>query len=334
MYRGKSIAAVVPAYNEAAQLPKVLRGMPEFVDRVVIVDDGSTDTTSEVVAQLAAADPRIEGLRLERNQGVGAARARGITAAIARKVDLIVCLDGDAQMDAGEIQNLLDPLVDGESDFTKANRLASGEAWRIMPRLRFMANAVLTLLTKIASGYWHVTDSQSGFFALTVPLAARIDFRAIYPRYGCENSLLIHLSILNARVQDVPSTPIYNVGEVSDIRLWRDWLPVVRLLVRGFFYRLIQRYVIRDFHPLVFFYMTGLALFLGSSLYLWVIIIGRIVVPRLHISETTIKLWVNTLASPMITLFDLVLLVMGLQMLFFAMWMDMQEHRDLRGGKR
>ena len=334
MYRGKQVATVVPAYNEEGQIPRVLANMPAFVDRIIVVDDASKDRTSDVAREAGRTDARVEVIRHEANRGVGGARATGIRRAVEQGVDLIVAMDGDAQMDADEIQHLLNPLVDGDADFTKANRLASGEAWRIMPRYRFMANAFLTMLTKIASGYWHVTDSQAGFFALTRDLAARIDFGAIYPRYGCENSMLIHLSVLRARVEDVPSRPVYNVGEVSKIRLWRDWFPVVRLLLHGFVYRLAQKYVIRDFHPLVFFYMTGLFLFLGSFLYLWVIAFARIVVPRMHVSQHVIDLCQNTLGSPMITLFDMVLLVMGLQMLFFAMWMDMQEHRDLRGGKR
>ncbi len=333
MYRGKRVAVVVPAYNEEAQLSRVFAGMPAFVDRTIVVDDASKDNTTAVTLEAARNDARIELVRHEVNRGVGGARASGIARAVQDGEDLIVAMDGDAQMDAGEIQNLLDPLVDGVADFTKANRLASGEAWRIMPRFRFMANAVLTMLTKIASGYWHVTDSQAGFFALTRELAARIDFGAIYPRYGCENSMLIHLSVLRARVQDVPSKPVYNVGEVSKIRIWRDWFPVVRLLIHGFFYRLAQKYIIRDFHPLVFFYLTGLLLFTGSFLYLGVIAVARAVVPRLDVSEATVNFCRYTLASPMITLFDLVLLVMGLQMLFFAMWMDMEEHRELRGGK-
>jgi glycosyltransferase involved in cell wall biosynthesis len=334
MYRGKSIAAVVPAYNEEVQIVRVFAAMPAFVDRIIVVDDASKDTTAAVTREAARGDARITLVEHPVNRGVGGARASGIAKAVEAGVDLIVAMDGDAQMDTGEIQHLLDPLVEGLADFSKANRLASGEAWRIMPRHRFMANACLTLLTKIASGYWHVTDSQAGFFALTRDLAARIDFGAIYPRYGCENSMLIHLSVLRARVQDVPSRPIYNVGEVSKIRLWRDWFPVVRLLIHGFFYRLAQKYIIRDFHPLVFFYLTGLFLFGCSFLYLGVIVVARTIVPRLAVSDGVVNFCRYTLGSPMVTLFDLVLLVMGLQMLFFAMWMDMEEHRDLRGGKR
>lgn len=333
MYKKKKTFIIVPAYDEESQILKVLESTPDYIDVVIVVDDGSRDKTADVVRNAAVSDKRIELIQHTENRGVGAARFTGFKAALEQGADLLVALDGDAQMDSSEIQHLLDPLVDGRVDFTKANRLASGEAWDIMPRFRFFCNAVLTLLTKVASGYWHITDAQAGFFAMTSDLASRINYDRLYQRYGCENSLLIHISVLGARAMDVPSKPIYQVGEMSRIKLWRDFFPLVRLLKRGFYWRIFQKYVVRDFHPLVFFYMTGIVISIFSSLYLLVIIVGRIAVSRMEdITPAVRDLWLYTIASPLLTVMVLVFVVLGLQMLFFAMWMDMQESQNLKAG--
>ena len=334
MYRKKSVFLIVPAYEEETQILKVLTDMPDFVDKVIVVDDGSKDKTGDVVQKFAETDDRVELMVHVKNKGVGAARFTGFRRAIDEGADLLVAIDGDGQMDALEIKHLLDPLVDDVVDFTKANRLASGEAWKIMPRFRFFANAILTLLTKIASGYWHITDTQAGFFAMTRELAENIDYDDLYNRYGCENSLLIHMSVINARAQDVPSKPIYKVGENSRIRVWRDWFPLVRLLNKGFFWRIFQKYVIRDFHPLVFFYMTGLVVSFISALYLFVIVVGRVIIPRMDVTAATRELWLYTIASPLVSALVLIFFVLGAQMLFFAMWMDMQESQHLKEGNR
>jgi len=330
MYRDQSVCLVIPAFNEATQLPLLLPDVPDFIDHIVIVNDGSSDGTQEVVEQLAAGNARITALQHEKNKGVGAARATGLRQAAEEGYQLMVCIDGDAQMDTEDIKHLLDPLVEDEADFTKGNRLADGEAWKIMPKFRFFANAGLSMFTKIASGFWHITDSQSGFCAMTARTVSRVDFDHIFPRYGCENHLLIHLSVVGARAQDVATKPIYRVGEVSSISVWRDTFPVVKLLFVGFFWRLWQKYVVRDFHPLVLFYAVGLGLHFVSMIYFPIFVLGRIIVSHTEVSPRTYDLWMNTLASPLVGLADLLMIVFSTQMIFFAMWMDMEENRRNR----
>ena len=133
----------------------------------------------------------------------------------------------------------------------------SGEAWTLIPRSRYLGNAILSLLTKIASGYWHVADSQAGYTALSLDALRRLDLDRLYRRYGFPNDMLVHLNVQNARVRDVPSRPIYGVGERSGIRIRRVAPRIAWLLFKGFWWRLGQKYVIRDFHPLVFFYGLG-----------------------------------------------------------------------------
>ena len=166
----------------------------------------------------------------------------------------------DGQMDPNDLETLVRGIVDDECDYAKANRLVTGQAWELIPRSRFVGNAILSFLTKIASGYWHVADSQSGFTATSLETLRMVDLDRVYPRYGFPNDLLVHLNVWNRRVRDYPSRPIYGVGERSGIRLRRVVPTISWLLVKGFFWRLREKYMIRDFHPLVLFYALGMFL--------------------------------------------------------------------------
>jgi glycosyltransferase involved in cell wall biosynthesis len=315
MFEGKRVAVVVPAHNEEALLPKTLAGIPEFVDRIYVVDDASRDATSERARAAAAADPRIEVVVHERNRGVGAAIVSGYERAIAERVDVTAVMAADNQMDPADLEALVRPVARGEVDYAKANRLITGQAWELIPKHRYLGNAVLSLLTKIASGYWHVADSQSGYTAVNLDTLERLDLDRIYSRYGFPNDMLVHLNIVSARVRDFPSRPIYGVGERSGIKLRKVVPRISWLLVKGFFWRLREKYVIRDFHPLVFFYflgllMTGVGLGLGIAL---------IVLRSLGHAITA--------ATGILVA---LLLIFGSQFTLFAMWFDMESNKDLR----
>jgi glycosyltransferase involved in cell wall biosynthesis len=313
MLEGKRVAVVVPALDEERLVGETIRGVPEFVDRIFVVDDGSRDGT--VAAAKGVGDPRVQVLRRERNAGVGAAIATGYRRALEEEIDVTCVMAADNQMDPTELQELVAPVALGEVDYAKANRLVSGEAWKVIPRTRYLGNAVLSLLTKIASGYWHVADSQAGYTALSLSALRRLDLDRLYPRYGFPNDMLVHLNIQNARVRDVPSRPIYDVGERSGIRL-RSVVPRISwLLFKGFWWRMGQKYVIRDFHPLVFFYVFGV-LMLSVGLVLGLV-------------ELVLRIAGNAITPASIVLVA-VLLIAGLQMTLFAMWFDMEANKDLR----
>ena len=313
MIGGKTVAVVVPAYDEETLIADTIAGIPSFVDRIIVVDDGSRDGTA--AKALGFADPQIEVIVHERNRGVGAAIVTGYKRALAERVHVTAVMAGDNQMDPDELEGILEPVLLGEVDYAKANRLISGRAWELIPHTRYLGNAVLSLLTKIASGYWHVADSQAGYTAISLATLERLDLDRIYTRYGFPNDLLVHLNVVNARVRDVPSRPIYNVGERSGIRLRKVVPRISWLLLKGFFWRLREKYVIRDFHPLVFFYlfgflMTGLGLALG-------------------IAETVLRILGNGIPTATIVLVAL-LLTAGSQFTLFAMWFDMESNKDLR----
>ena len=312
MYEGRTVAVVVPAYNEEALVGSTVSGIPAFVDSIIVVDDGSKDETA-VRAQNA--DKRVEVIPHERNQGVGAAILTGYRRAIAVGVDVTCVMAADGQMDPDDLETLVRAIAIDETDYAKANRLFTGQAWQLIPRTRYLGNAALSFMTKIASGYWHVADSQSGYTAVNLETLKLLDLDRIYRRYGFPNDLLVHLNVFNRRVRDYPSRPIYGVGERSGIRL-RHVVPKISwLLLKGFFWRMGQKYVIRDFHPLILFYMLGIVLFAGGLL--------------LGIAEVVLRIAGNPITSATIVLVAL-LVISGLQLLLFAMWFDMESNKDLR----
>jgi glycosyltransferase involved in cell wall biosynthesis len=313
MLEGKRVAVVVPAFDEETLVGETVRGIPAFVDRIFVVDDASRDGT--VAAADGVGDERVEVLHHETNRGVGAAIATGYRRALEEGIDVTCVMAADNQMDPSELGTLVAPVAQGEVEYAKANRLVSGEAWTVIPRTRYLGNAVLSLLTKIASGYWHVADSQAGYTALSLSALRRLDLDRLYPRYGFPNDVLVHLNVQNARVRDVPSRPIYDVGEQSGIRL-RSVVPRISwLLFKAFWWRMGQKYVIRDFHPLVFFYAFG-ALMLAVGFVLGLL-------------ELMLRIAGNAITPASIVLVA-VLLIAGLQMTLFAMWFDMEANKDLR----
>ena len=236
MLEGKRVAVVVPAHDEEQLILTTLEGIPAFVDRVIVVDDGSRDATAERVRSLA--DPRVELVSHERRAGVGAAIVTGYRRALEEGLDVVCVMAGDNQMEAADLATLVTPVARGELDYAKANRLFTGQAWTLIPRSRYLGNAVLSMLTKIASGYWHVADSQSGYTAIGKDMLAQLDLDRVYTGYGFPNDLLVHLNVWNARVRDFPSRPVYGVGERSGIR-YRHVVPRISwLLLKGFFWRL------------------------------------------------------------------------------------------------
>jgi glycosyltransferase involved in cell wall biosynthesis len=315
MYRDKVIAVIVPAYNEEKLIGKVLKTIPDFIDHIVVVDDASSDQTGGVVKAHLKEDSRIIYLRHPDNEGVGGAIVTGYKWARDNEISISVVMAGDAQMDPEDLSRLLDPVVNGEVDYSKGNRLFTGKAWRVIPKTRYLGNGVLSFLTKIASGYWHVADSQSGYAAVSLEVLKTIDLNRIYKRYGMPNDFLVKLNIYHFRVRDVPVNPIYGIGERSGIKIYKVVFTLSFLLLKLFVWRLKEKYIIRDFHPLVLFYFLGFVLtpigvVFGSYLLIWRVFFGSV-----------------TATS---ALFAAFFSISGLQSLFFAMWFDMEYNKNLR----
>src|ERR671930_927978 len=182
MLEGKRVAVVVPAHDEERLVVETLKGIPALVDRVYVVDDASSDRTAEEAG--GNGDARVEVIRHDRNRGVGAAIVTGYRRALEDDVDVTCVMAADNQMDPHELAAPVEPVARGEVEYAKANRLFSGEAWTVIPHTRFFGNAILSLLTKIASGYWHVADSQAGYTAIGLPMLAQLALGGLYQRYG------------------------------------------------------------------------------------------------------------------------------------------------------
>ncbi|MGW9229088.1 aminotransferase class I/II-fold pyridoxal phosphate-dependent enzyme [Streptomyces niveus] len=221
---------------------------------------------------------------------------------------------GDGQMNPLDMPAILAPVINDVADYSKGNRLVTGEAFKRIPKIRFFGNSALSLLTKIASGYWGVADSQTGYTAINAKALAAIDWDHMYKRYGQPNDLLVRLNIAEMRVVDVPVEPVYNVGEKSGIRVRKVLFSIGWLIVRLFFYRLKEKYIIRDFHPLVFFYAFGGATALVGLLFL----------------VRTILLWFTQGSMPemsfLVTLFSFSI---SFNAIGFAFWFDYQANRHL-----
>lgn len=252
-----SVALVIPAHNESAHIEGVISSLPSWVDRVIVVDDCSTDDTAERVARIG--DPRVRPVRHEVNKGVGAAMATGYRAAMDEGFDLVGKMDADGQMLASELPDLVEPFALGLADYTKGNRFYFAGASIGMPPHRSFGNTLLSFMTKFASGYWHVYDSQCGFTMIRAAYLDLIDLDALPDDYFFENAMLIKLNALDARVVDVPTSTVYG-EEVSGVSVRRVALTFPPRLMLAGGRRFWRKHLVTDFSPIGGLTMVGLSL--------------------------------------------------------------------------
>lgn len=315
MYLQKSVAVVVPAYNEEGLIGQTIDTIPGFVDKIIVINDASQDRTSDIVREIGKRDERVILIDHHRNQGVGGAIVTGYKKALDLKVDVTVVMAGDAQMDPKDLPNIIEPVAKCEVDYTKGNRLFQGDAWSMIPRHRYLGNSFLSLLTKFASGYWHIADSQTGYTGISLMALSKLDLDGIYKSYGMPNDMLIKLNELDFRVRDVHIRPVYNIGEQSKMRLLKVIPRISWLLFKGFWRRLFFKYVVKDFHPLVFFYVLSGVLLLA---------VVPLTIRMLYVWATTgVIPGINALAVAFAA-------ISGLQTLFFGMWFDMEYNKNLK----
>jgi glycosyltransferase involved in cell wall biosynthesis len=363
MLNGKTVAVVIPAYNEETQILRVLETMPGYVDRIVVVNDCSRDRTAEVVTGFMlkhnadACDPgaghacpkpnlynkadiilhrmnkeeikffvpseivnqnprddRIVLINNLENGGVGAAIARGYKFCKDMRVDCTAVMAGDGQMDPAELEDICRPVVEEGIDYVKGNRLIHRSAWLVIPKIRYLGNSILSMMTKIASGYWRVSDTQSGYTAISLKALDGLRIHQIYKRYGMPNDLLVKLNIAFCTIREVEIKPIYDVGEKSKMKIGKVIPTVTWLLFKSFFKRLWIKYLFKDFHPIfILYHMAFLLLFLSGLLGLELM--------RVYFSGNS---W--SFGSLILFVF---LSISGFQSLLGAMWMDMQDNDRL-----
>ena len=366
MINNKTIAVVVPCYNEAKQIGMVIETMPDFVDRIVIVNDTSKDKTAEVVmnyisnskynnsrvsiedktkqdfvetrynyadkvvfeqnikekafftksevANRKYKNDRIILINHFENAGKGAGISSGYKWCKDFNIDCIASMDGDGQMDPNELKSLCLPVVEEEVDYVKGNRLIHRSSILVIPIIRFFGNSILSLLTKLASGYWRISDTQTGYNVISKKGLNAINIYDIYQSYGYPNDVLVKLNIAYCSLREIEIKPVYNVGEESKMKVMKVIPTVSFLLVRSFFKRLWVKYLFKDFHPLFLLYHLSFLMFLGS-LPLGVKVLTKIIE--------------GLSVNPVTVLGFGFLFLTSVQFFLFAMWMDIQNNERL-----
>lgn len=259
------VAVVIPCYRVAAQILGVVRAIGPEAHAVYIVDDDCPERSGKVV-QRGIADSRVQVIFHDSNQGVGGATMTGFRRALADGAEILVKIDGDGQMDPGLLPGFIDSIRSGEADYAKGNRFFDPAGLAAMPRTRLVANAVLSFLTKLSTGYWHSFDPTNGYIAIHAKVAAHVPWEKIDKRYFFESDLLFRLNILQAKVVDVPMQAVYG-EERSNLRPWREILPFARGHMRNFAKRVIYNYFLRNFSIASVELVLGVVLLIFGTVY-------------------------------------------------------------------
>lgn len=238
------IAVVIPCYRVTSQIMGIISAIGPEVWRIYVVDDKCPDESGSHV-ETRCRDSRVVVLRHEINQGVGGAVMTGYQAAIADGAEVIVKVDGDGQMDPALILSFADPILCGEADYTKGNRFFDLEEIRSMPPVRLFGNAVLSLLTKLSSGYWDLFDPTNGYTAIHADVARHLPFGKISNRYFFESDMLFRLNTLRAVVVDIPMDAQYG-EEVSNLKISKIVGEFLVKHARNFAKRIFYNYYLRD----------------------------------------------------------------------------------------
>jgi glycosyltransferase involved in cell wall biosynthesis len=262
----KNIVVVIPCYRVAREVGSVIASLPPYVRHIICVDDGSPDETASVIRQAVAGDPRVLLLQHEKNQGVGGAMVTGFRKALELNADVVIKLDGDGQMDAAYIPNLLAPILQGNADYAKGNRFRDFQALQKMPVIRRIGNMALGFLTKAATGYWNLFDPTNGFVAIHGQVLAQLPLAQIDRSYFFETSMLANLYLLGAVVKDVPMPARYG-NEVSNLSIRRSLFEFPVKLLRTLIRRLLLKNLIYDFSMASIYLLVGLPLLLFGLIF-------------------------------------------------------------------
>lgn len=312
MFQKKSIVVIVPAFNEEKLIGKVISTMPVFVDKIIVVNDGSSDKTEEVVAKFIRSQDRIILINHFKNEGLGKSLIDGYLKSLELGIDVIAVMAGDAQMDPADLPKVIAPIINRQANYVKGNRLLTDFEDQKMPKFRFIGNSFLTLLTKFATGYWHLIDPQCGYTAISREALKSIDIKKMTKRYGYNAHLLYLLNMKNQKVKDVEVKPVYGEAK-SKIKLGSYVPRTTGLLLKLYFRRMFNKYLVREFHPLVFFYLFSFVniVLISIPLFLYMIFFYA------QVHRTSLIIFSFST-------------MMGFFSFFFGMWLDMEDNKNLK----
>lgn len=253
--REHKIAVIIPAYNVEPYIQRVIENIPSFVDQIIVVDDKSTDFTIKQVEELR--EPRLHLIKHSRNQGVGGAVLSGYQQAFELGADIFVKMDGDNQMDPGQIRSLIEPIINFKADYTKGNRFLHQKELVRMPLIRRIGNLGLSFLTKLASGYWHIFDPTNGFTAINSEVYALLDKDTIAKDFFFETSMLLQLQKIQALVIDIPIPAKYE-NQQSNLSPIKILFIFPFKLTKGLFSRIYYQYFLFDFSAVSVYLTIGI----------------------------------------------------------------------------
>lgn len=309
MYKKQKISVSVPAYNEEKLIKNTLETIPSYVDLIIAVDDKSKDKTVEQITKVKRRDKRVHLIASEKNQGLGQTVVKAHEYALKKKIDILVVMAGDNQMDPLHLPKLLDAVIEDKFDYAKGNRFFHIQDLKKMPTFRIVGNIFLTMFSKFCTGYWSISDPINGYTALRADIFGKIDSKQIASRYGFEPSLLIELSLLNAKVKDVFIPAKYG-EEKSKVNLFTDPAKVLMVFFKGFVKRLFLKYTLYNFHPIALFYGTGFIFVLIGLVFGFVIAFN--------------SFFIKQISTPATVMLFVVPFLLGIQLILQAITLDIQ----------
>lgn len=314
MIEDKKIAVIMPAYNEELLIEKSIDSVPNEVSKIIVINDLSKDQTKEIVENKIKTNQKIVLINNKKNYGVGYSIVEGYKKAYDLDCDIAVVMPGDAQALPEDFYNLIDPVVKGSVDYTKGNRLKYKGVSNIMPKHRFFGNTLLTLLTKFASGYYHIMDPQMGYTALNLKIFPYLELTKLIKRYGYPGHLLYILNLSDAKVADVEVKPHYG-EEKSGINLLTFIPKLIYLLIKLFFSRVFRKLILENLSPAGISYLFSfLMLFVGVPI----------------LSQRAISKYLNAGYIPELTFIALTSSIILFFIFFlFGVLFDVQENKEL-----
>lgn len=314
MINSKKIAVIMPAYNEEKLIAKSINSVPESVDFIYVIDDCSKDSTSKIISEISNVNKKVVLISNIKNSGVGYSIIKGYEEAYKNNCDIGVVMPGDAQALPEDFHNLVDPVVNEKCDYAKGNRLKYKGVSTIMPKHRFFGNTLLTLLTKFASGYYHIMDPQMGYTALNLKILPKLNIQTMIKRYGYPGHLLYLLNISDAKVQDIEVKPHYG-EERSGIRLLTFIPKLTYLLIKLFILRVFKKLIIQNLSPAGISYLFSFLL-LSSAIPFFIF--------------RSVKNYINNGNIPDLTFIALTTSIILFFIFFlFGVLFDVQENREL-----